>query len=170
MQRCRSRIVYLTKHRSNYEQRTREASGCSIGYAGHIPTPRYATLPEGIYFTLMTLGLNTTVPQAIFKGLTQNGVAAVVATKLSQVPPFSYLFAALLGYNPLGTLLGPQVINSLSPTAAAELTSRSYFPQLISGAFDHGLKIVMGFSIVMCLIAAASSWLRGGKYVYSGKE
>ena len=127
-------------------------------------------LSQGVFLTLMTIGLNTTIPQAIFNGLTQNGVAAGLATKLSQVPPFSYLFAALLGYNPLGTLLGPQAINSLSPATAAELTSRNYFPQLISDPFGHGLKIVMGFSIVMCLIAAGASWLRGGKYVYSGEE
>ena len=127
-------------------------------------------LSQGIYFTLMTIGLNASVPQAIFNGLTQNGVATTVATKLSQVPPFSYLFAALLGYNPLGTLLGPQVVNSLNPTAAALLTSKSYFPQLVSDAFGHGLKIVLGFSIVMCLISAGASWLRGGKYVHSDKE
>jgi len=127
-------------------------------------------LSQGIYFTLMTIGLNASVPQAIFSGLTQNGVATAVATKLSQVPPFSYLFAALLGYNPFGTLLGPQVVNSLNPTAAALLTSKSYFPQLVSDAFGHGLKIVLGFSIVMCLISAGASWLRGGKYVHSDKE
>ncbi len=127
-------------------------------------------LSQGIYFTLMTIGLNASVPQAIFNGLTQNGVATTVATKLSQVPPFSYLFAALLGYNPLGTLLGPQVVNSLNPAAAALLTSKSYFPQLISDAFSHGLKIVLGFSIVMCLISAGASWLRGGKYVHIDKE
>jgi MFS family permease len=127
-------------------------------------------LSQGMYFTLMIIGLNASVPHAIFNGLTQHGVALAVATKLSQIPPFSYLFAALLGYNPLGTLLGPQVLNSLNPTAAAALTSRSYFPQLISGAFGHGLKIVMGFSVVMCLISAAASWLRGGKYVYSDEE
>ena len=127
-------------------------------------------LSQGIFFTLMILGLNTTVPQAIFNGLTQHGVTAQLAMKLSQVPPFSYLFAALLGYNPLGMLLGPQVMNSLSPTSVAEITSRSYFPQLISGPFDHGLRIVLAFSVVMCLIAAAASWLRGGKYVYSDKE
>ena len=127
-------------------------------------------LSQGMFFTLMILGLNATVPQAIYNGLIQNGVVAQVAVKLSQVPPFSYLFAALLGYNPLGTLLGPQVMNSLSSTSVAELTSRSYFPQLISEPFAHGLRIVLGFSIIMCLIAAAASWLRGGKYVHSDEK
>jgi MFS family permease len=125
-----------------------------------------APLSQGIFMTLMTLGLNATVPKEIYNGLIQSGVTTGVATQISRVPPFSYLFAALLGQNPLGTLLGPKVLNSLSPAVAAQLTSRSYFPQMISGAFDHGLKIVLGWSIAMCLIAAAASWLRGGKYVY----
>ena len=116
-------------------------------------------LSQGIFMTLMTIGLNATVPKAIYNGLIQSGVTTGVATQISKIPPFSYLFAALLGYNPLGTLLGPNVLNSLSPAVAAQLTSRSYFPQMISAAFDHGLKIVLGWSITMCLIAAGVSWL-----------
>lgn len=126
-------------------------------------------LSQGIYFSLLTLGLNTTVPQSIFAGLTQSGVAAQVATSISQIPPFSYLFAALLGFNPLGSLLGPQILGSLGSATATELTSRSYFPQLISDPFGQGLKIVLIFSIIALLIAAAISWLRGGKYIHIDK-
>ena len=77
-----------------------------------------------------------------------------------------YLFAALLGFNPMGTLLGPQVLNSLPAATAEQLTSRSYFPQLISAPFHHGLTMVLIFSLIVCLIAAAASWVRGGKYIY----
>ena len=103
-------------------------------------------LSQGMFITLMTFGLNATVPAAMFAGLTQSGVAAQAARAVSNVPPFSYLFAALLGYNPLASLLGPKTMNSLGPTAANQVTSRSYFPQLISAPFDHGLRIVLGFS------------------------
>jgi len=115
----------------------------------------------GVFFSLMIVGLNTRVPQALYNGLIQNGVSVSVATELSKLPPVSYLFAALLGYNPLGTLLGPTVLNSLPPGAAATLTSRSYFPQLISASFHQGLIVVFTFSVVICLIAAAASWQRG---------
>lgn len=127
-------------------------------------------LSLGIYFTLMALALNTTVPQTVFSSLTSSGVAATVATNVSDVPPISYLFAALLGYNPMGVLLGPRVLNSLGSGVGGELTSRSYFPQLISGPFGDGLILIMGFSVVICLIAAAISWLRGGRYVYHEEE
>ena len=122
-------------------------------------------LSIGIFFSLMIIGLNATVPGAMFHGLTQNGVSTAVAGELSKVPPVGYLFAAFLGYNPLGTLLGPNVLSSLPATTAANLTSRSYFPQLIMEPFRQGLSIVLIFSIVIYLIAIVVSWFRGSKYI-----
>jgi MFS family permease len=127
-------------------------------------------LSISVFFSLMIVGLNSTVPQALYNGLTQLGIAPSVAEGLSKLPPGGYLFAALLGYNPLGTLLGPKVLSSLPVAAADKLTSRSYFPQLISAPFHHGLAVVFTFSIVICLIAAVASSLRGGKSVYAENE
>lgn len=124
----------------------------------------------GVFFSLMIVGLNTKVPQALYNGLIQSGVSTSVATELSKLPPVSYLFAALLGYNPLGTLLGPTVLNSLPADAAAKLTSRSFFPQLISSSFHQGLLIVFTFSVVICLIAAAASWERGREVIQKAGE
>jgi MFS family permease len=119
-----------------------------------------------IFFSFMILGMNALVPGAMYGGLTQQGMPAAIAQRLADVPAITYLFAAFLGYNPLGTLIPPQVLHALPPAQAATITSRTFFPQLISGAFHHGLTEVLIFSIVMCLIAAGASWLRGGKYVY----
>jgi MFS family permease len=127
-------------------------------------------LSIGVFFSLMIVGLNSTVPQALYNGLTQNGVSSAVAEGLAKLPPIGYLFAALLGYNPFGTLLGPKVLSSLPAAAADKLTSRWYFPQLISAPFQHGLAMVMTFSVVICLIAAAASWVRGGKFVQMDSE
>jgi MFS family permease len=127
-------------------------------------------LSTGVFFSLMIVSLNSTVPQALFNGLTQNGISPSVAGELSKLPPVSYLFAALLGYNPLGTLLGPTVLNSLPAAAAGRITSRSFFPQLISAPFHSGLAVVFTFSAVICLIAAVASWVRGGKFVHGQGE
>jgi MFS family permease len=124
-------------------------------------------LSTGVFFSLMIVGLSSTVPQAMFNGLTQSGVSPSVAGELSKLPPVGYLFAALLGYNPLGTLLGPNVLSSLPAGAADQITSKSYFPQLISAPFHHGLFVVFTFSAVVCLIAAAASWQRGRKFIYT---
>ena len=125
-------------------------------------------LSMGILFTLMMAGMVASVPAAMYSGLTQNGVSQEVATKIANAPPTGYLFAALLGYNPLASMIPSKVLQSL-PDQGAAITSKTFFPQIISGPFHHGLHIVLIFSIVMCLIAAGASWLRGGKYVYREK-
>jgi hypothetical protein len=76
------------------------------------------------------------------------------------------LFASLLGYNPIQSLLGPAAIHHLSAGDAAYLTGRSFFPSLISQPFHDGLVVAFGFAIAACLVAAAASWLRGKKYVH----
>ena len=43
-------------------------------------------------------------------------------------------------------------------------------PHLIAHPFMVGLDIAFGASLVMCLIAAAASWMRGGKYVYADEH
>jgi MFS family permease len=123
-------------------------------------------LSMGIFFSLLIEGMNASVPAAMYSGLTQNGIPGQVAQQLSSLPPIGYLFAAFMGYNPLGTLIPSNVFEALPPGQAATITSRSFFPQLIDSAFHHGLAQVMLFSMAMCLLAAAASWLRGGRYVY----
>jgi hypothetical protein len=86
------------------------------------------------------------------------------------VPPLGYVFAAFLGYNPLKTLLSPTVLSHLSATQAANLTSRSFFPHLIGPAFVGSLSIILGFAVVMSLIAAVASAFRGAKYVHVDEE
>jgi hypothetical protein len=75
------------------------------------------------------------------------------------------MFAALLGYNPVRTLLG-HVITKLPASHAAYLTGHTFFPSLISAPFQHGLDIAFDFAIAACLIAAVASLLRGGRYVH----
>jgi MFS family permease len=123
-------------------------------------------LSIGIFFSMMVLGLAASLPGHLYKGLTAQGVPAAQAHQISHLPPVGTLFASLLGYNPLQQLLGPTA-HQIPPANLAHLTSRSYFPALISGPFHAGLDVAFGFAIVCSLIAAAASWLRGGKYVYA---
>jgi len=122
-------------------------------------------LSIGLFFTLMIVGLNSTVPPAMFHGLVSNGVPSPVAHRLAGLPPIGYLFASFLGYNPLQTLLGP-LLTHLPPGDAARLTGQTFFPSLISSPFQHGLVLVLSFSIVASLVAAAASFMRGGRYVH----
>jgi MFS family permease/DNA-binding MarR family transcriptional regulator len=122
-------------------------------------------LSIGIFFTLIILGLTATLPSALLHGLTAQGVPAASAARVAALPPVSVLFASLLGYNPVRTLLGP-VLAHLPPARAAYLTGRGFFPSLIGTSFGHGLSVAFDFAIAACLIAAVASLLRGGRYVH----
>ncbi|MEO7069274.1 MAG: MFS transporter [Nostocoides sp.] len=123
-------------------------------------------LSIGIFFSLMIVGLSGSLPQAMSSGLIAHGVPASAASQLAALPPVAVLFASLLGYNPIQSLLGPTVLHQLPASDATFLTGRSFFPHLISQPFHDGLTVAFGFAIVACLVAAGASWLRGGKYVH----
>jgi hypothetical protein len=126
-------------------------------------------LSIGIFFSLMVLGLAHSLPQALTSGLVAHGVPAADASRVAALPPVTVLFASLLGYNPVQTLLGPTVLGHLSASNAAYLTGRGFFPELISGPFASGLAVAFGFAIAACLIAAIASALRGGTYVHTDR-
>jgi MFS family permease len=124
-------------------------------------------LSIGIFFSLIITGLARSLPQTLTSGLVAQGVPASAAARLAALPPVSVLFASLLGYNPIESLLGPGTLGELPPDHAAYLTGRSFIPQLISGPFADGLAVAFGFAIAACLVAALVSVLRGGKYVHT---
>ncbi|HXA57727.1 MAG TPA: MFS transporter [Streptosporangiaceae bacterium] len=124
-------------------------------------------LSIGVFFSLMVAGLSSTLPHTLTSGLTQHGVPSGVAQQLGALPPVGTLFAAFLGYNPIQSMLSPTgVLAHLSPANAHTLTGRSYFPQLLSGPFHHGLVIVFSLAILMSLAAALASVLRGRHFVH----
>jgi MFS family permease len=120
-------------------------------------------LSIGIFFTLMILGLASSLPQTMASGLEHHGVAAAAAVHASHQPPVSVLFAAFLGYNPIQHLVGSAALAHLPAQQHALLVGRSFFPKLIEGPFRTGLHEAFAFAIVACLIAALASYFRGGK-------
>ncbi len=123
-------------------------------------------LSIGIFFTLMIIGLADSLPATLQHGLRSQGVPAADAQRISHLPPVGLLFASFLGYNPMQHLIGGSVAH-LTPASRAYLTGRAYFPSLISRPFAEGLREAFDFAIVACLVAAAASWFRGGKYIHS---
>ncbi len=123
----------------------------------------------GIYFTLMIVGVSASLAGDLTHGLIAQGVPAADAARAAHLPPVSTLFAALLGFNPLEHLLSPSVLNHLDPAARSNLLSISFFPSIIENSFRRGLHLAVDFSILCCLIGAAASALRGGKYIYQEK-
>jgi MFS family permease len=127
-------------------------------------------LSVGIFFTLLIAGLSASLPAAASAGLQAHGLAPAAALRVAHSPPISILFAAFLGYNPIQHLAGPAALAGLSAHARAALTGQSFFPHLISAPFRDGLHSAFVFAIVACLIAAAASLMRGGRYEHVERD
>ena len=131
-------------------------------------------LSIGIFFTLIIVGLSSSLPHALYHGLVAQGVPPGAARAVSKLPPTASVFGAFLGYNPIKSLLGPSgVLAHLSHAHAAYLTGRSFFPSLIAGPFGHGLHEAFDFAIAAMVIAALASWslpstVRSGGSVFRG--
>jgi EmrB/QacA subfamily drug resistance transporter len=123
----------------------------------------------GLFFSIVTVGLASALPSTLSTGLIAYGVPVQAATAISHLPPTAALFGAFLGYNPIGVLLPPTVLQAISPTHKAILLGKTFFPNLISAPFMNGLHAVFYISAALCLIGAAASLLRGKRVVY-GQE
>src|SRR4029453_9526997 len=102
----------------------------------------------GIFFTLIILGLASSLPATLIHGLVAQGVPRADAARVAALPPVSIMFAALLGYTPVQPRLG-NVVDRLPASHAAYLTGHTFFPSLISAPFEHGLAIAFPFRIVV---------------------
>jgi len=123
-------------------------------------------LSIGLFFSLMVVGLSSSLPQSMSSGLVANGVPAETAHEVASAPPVGSLFAAFLGYNPMEKLVPADTLKSLTHEQSATVTGKHFFPGLISQPFKDGLKIAFTASMIMCIIAAIASWMRGKKYVH----
>jgi MFS family permease len=117
-------------------------------------------LSMGFFFTIITIGLAATLPQALLHGLTAQGVPLAAAQAASHVPPIGSLFAAFLGVNPITTIL-PASVLATPGVHAAVLTGHGFFPNLIAGPFAHGLREAFGLAALICFLGAVFSWMRG---------
>jgi MFS family permease len=115
----------------------------------------------GVFFSLMLAGLAGSLPQSMEAGLLAQHVPPDVAHQVAMTPPVASLFAAFLGYNPMGQLIPAAVLHALPPGSAATLTGKVFFPALMSGPFKHGLAFAFSFSALLYVLAGLASW-RGG--------
>ncbi len=129
-----------------------------------------SVLSIGVFFTIITLGLASSLPTHLYSGLVAQGVPSGAARTVSHLPPIGSLFAAFLGFNPIQQLLGNQATLQttyhLSAAHAHYLLGRSFFPKLISQPFADGLHLAFDFAAGASFIAAVASALRGKRYVH----
>ena len=140
--------------------------GAGAGMAGTFNSSAQV-LSIGIFFTLMILGLAATLPGALYHGLTAQGVSPAVATRVSHLPagrqPLRGLPRLQPDAGPAWAMPSSRICRTPPRTY---LTSRQFFPHLISPAFSRGLTEAFSFAAAVCLLGAVASLLRGGKYHY----
>jgi MFS family permease len=125
------------------------------------------SLSIGVFFSLLIVGLANTLPRTLTAGLTAQGVPLATATSIAHLPPVSTVFSAMLGYNPVQTMLAPTgLLHTLPAHNVAVLTGKQFFPNLISGPFHHGLTIVFSAAAIMSVLGAIVSLLRGKSFVF----
>ena len=118
-------------------------------------------LSIGVFFSLMLAGLAATLPRSMEAGLLAQHVPPATAHAIAATPPVASLFAAFLGYNPMGQLIPAAMLQALPAESVAALTGTTFFPGLMAAPFKHGLLLAFGFSAALYLLAAFASW-RGG--------
>jgi MFS family permease len=123
-----------------------------------------SSLSIGIFFSLMIIGLANTLPSAMSAGLQEQGVSAAVAHDVANLPPVGSLFAAFLGYNPIGELLAPSGALQQPGVSADVLTGKTFFPHLITEPFHSGLVVVFVAAAVMMVIGLIASIFNAGRY------
>ncbi len=114
----------------------------------------------------MIYGLTATLPRTMEAALVAEQVPANAAHQIASTPAVASLFAAFLGYNPMEKLVPASVLSALPPDSAATITGKAFFPELISAPFAHGLAYAFIFAAILYLVAAAVSWIAGGRYVH----
>lgn len=124
------------------------------------------TVSITLIFTMVTIGLASSLPRTLLQGLTQAGIPTNIAQGIAGLPPTSALFAAFLGYNPMATLLPPQVLSALPAATQQSVLSKSFFPNLLAGPFQQGLVLAFAISAALCVIAAVISYLRGTDFIH----
>jgi MFS family permease len=134
--------------------------GAAAGMRGTFQNSGQA-LSIGVFFSLLIIGLAAGLPNALTSGLERSGVPAAVAQSIGHLPPVGSLFAAFLGYNPIRTILPPDVLHALPPDTQARLTGNEFFPDLISAPVHQGLVVVFSAAAVMMVIGAIASLLDG---------
>jgi hypothetical protein len=125
------------------------------------------SLSIGIFFSLLATGLASSLPTTLSRGLEAQGVPASIANHVAHLPPTSTVFSAMLGYNPVHTLLDPTgILNKLPAKNVAVLTGHDFFPTLIEAPFHHGLEIVFAAAAIMSLAGAIISLMRGKQFYF----
>ena len=121
------------------------------------------TASMGIFFTILILGLTTTLPHTLSSAVYAAGGGGTLATEMSKLPPTEAIFGALLGINPAKVILvrlPACAISSIPHSAIVTMTARTWFPTIFAPAFMKSLHIVFYAGAAIVFVGAIISIFR----------
>lgn len=126
-----------------------------------------------LFFTIVIAALTSSLPGALSTALTNAGAPQLVQA-FNSIPPTGALFAAFLGYNPIGSILSsPQlapVVNQIPQSTISILEGNTFFPNAIAPAFMSALQLSFYIGAALSFGAAVASLLRGQRYIYEVEQ
>jgi len=126
------------------------------------------TASLAIFFTIIITSLAGSLPTALAKAVSSYNVPQLTYA-MQHLTPTGALFAAFLGYNPVGSILQSlptSVTSTLSSSTIAYLTGNTFFPTAIAPSFMSALNLSLEIGAALALVAAVASLLRGKRFVY----
>jgi EmrB/QacA subfamily drug resistance transporter len=121
------------------------------------------TASLAVFFSIVLIALAASLPGALASAVTNVG-APQLAAIFKNIPPTNALFAAFLGYNPVGSILGvlpSSVVSSIPQSTQTFLTGQTFFPNAIAPAFMSALRITFYIGAALSIVAAVGSVMRG---------
>ena len=121
------------------------------------------TASLAVFFSIVLIALAASLPGALASAVTSAG-APQLAQAFQSIPPTNALFAAFLGYNPVGSILSAMpssVVSSIPQSTQAYLTGNTFFPNAIAPAFMSALRTTFYIGAALSIVAAIASVLRG---------
>jgi hypothetical protein len=121
------------------------------------------TMSLAVFFTIVLGALSASLPGAISSALVSAGAPQLVPA-FANISPTSALFAAFLGYNPMGSILAAlpaATVSSIPAATKAFLLGNTFFPNAIAPAFISALRVAFYIGAILSAIAAVTSAFRG---------
>jgi hypothetical protein len=133
------------------------------------------TASLGLFFTIVLTGLSANIPASIGSSIAALNIGPALSSQVSGIisgtSPTILLFSAFLGQNPVVPILqATGVYMHLPLSAQLTIAGKEWFPDALAGAFMSSLRIAFILGIIMSLIAAFVSSMRGKKYVHEGAK
>ena len=115
------------------------------------------TVSTAIFFSIVLVALGSSLAPALTAAVKSAG-APQLASAFKNLPPTAALFAAFLGYNPVGSLIPPATLSALPGQTQATLTGLTFFPTAIAPAFMSALHDAFYIASALTAIGAISTW------------